>query len=209
MIAHFFIAFGLSFVGSLPFGMINMMVAHTAIEKGLRYALWAAAGAALVEFFQVFIAIKFTWLFTENPATDFWFKLVATVVFFAAGTYFFFFAKMRRKVPEEQQVNSRRSEFFKGALVSSLNLMVIPFWIFYGTLLAANGLLVKDDQHVLAFSCGTAPRCDWSPSQTPRSCHTDRRSAESSWCGTRENGSFAAVRSAPLATPAQTDDRFA
>ena len=108
-----------------------------------------------MEFFQVFIAIKFTWLFTENPATDFWFKLVATVVFFAAGTYFFFFAKMRRKVPEEQQVNSRRSEFFKGALVSSLNLMVIPFWIFYGTLLAANGLLVKDDQHVLAFSCGT------------------------------------------------------
>jgi threonine/homoserine/homoserine lactone efflux protein len=155
VIAHFFIAFGLSFIGSLPFGMINMMVAHTAIEKGLRYALWAAAGAALVEFFQVFIAIKFTWLFTENPTTDFWFKLVATLVFFAAGTYFFFFAKMRRKMPDEQQVNSRRSEFLKGALVSSLNLMVIPFWIFYGTLLATNGLLVKDNQHVLAFSCGT------------------------------------------------------
>ena len=154
-LTHFLMAFGLSFIGSLPFGMINMMVAHTAIRKGLKFAVWAAAGAALVELFQVFVALKFTWLFTENAEVGRTFQVIATVVFFAAGIYFFFFAKTKPAISEKEFNGRRRNEFFKGMLVSSLNLMVIPYWIFYGTILSTNDLLVKDNLHVLIFSTGT------------------------------------------------------
>lgn len=67
LLSHFFIALGLSFIGSLPFGMINMTVAHTAIRKGMQAAIFTALGAALVELIQVFIALKFTWLLTKTP----------------------------------------------------------------------------------------------------------------------------------------------
>lgn len=155
MLTHFFIACGLSFIGSLPFGMINMMVAHVAIQKGLKHAVWAAAGAALVELFQVFVALKFTWLFQENARLEQIFQIAAAVVFFAAGIYFFFFAKSKAAVVENAEAGRRRNEFFKGMFVSSLNLMVIPYWIFYGTLLSTNDLLVKDNPHVIIFSIGT------------------------------------------------------
>ena len=132
-----------------------MMVAQTAIRKGLRYALWAAFGAALVEFFQVFVAVKFTWLFTDAPGVERIFQWIAAVAFLSAGGYFLFFARPAGVVPAGEPAGRRRNEFFKGMLIRSLNLMVIPFWIFCGTLLAANGWLVRENQYVLAFSVGT------------------------------------------------------
>jgi len=155
-LTNFFIAFGLSFIGSLPFGMINMTVAHTAIRKGLSHGISTAVGAALVELVQVFIALKFTWLFNENPNVERVFMTIATVVFFAGGIYFMFFAKSKPKLKEgEAEVkHKKRGDFMRGVGISSLNLMVIPYWIFYATLLTTNGIMVKDNQHVVAFSVG-------------------------------------------------------
>ncbi|MCF8245187.1 MAG: LysE family translocator [Saprospiraceae bacterium] len=154
-LVHFLIAFGLSFVGSLPFGMINMTVAHAAIRKGMQAAVFTALGAALVELIQVFVALKFTWLFAENPGVERIFQVVATVVFFAGGVYFFFFAKSKPDISENDVKPSKRGDFFRGMFISSLNLMVIPYWIFYATLLTTNGWMVNDNQHVVVFSFGT------------------------------------------------------
>ncbi|MBK8565455.1 MAG: LysE family transporter [Saprospiraceae bacterium] len=153
---HFFIAFGLSFIGSLPFGMINMTVAHTAIRKGLAHGIITAVGAALVELVQVFIALKFTWLFNENPSVERIFQTVATVVFFAGGIFFMFFAKSKPNIAESEEKPSKRGDFMRGVGISSLNLMVIPYWIFYATLLTTNGIMVKDNPHVIAFALGVA-----------------------------------------------------
>lgn len=155
-LTHFLIAYALSFIGSLPFGMINMAVAHTAIRRGLPPAIWMGFGAALVELVQVFVALKFTWLFDENPTVEQAFQVVAAIVFVAGGIYFFFFAKTKPALPEEGKViGVKRGAFVKGIFISSVNLMVIPYWIFYGTLLSANDLLVKDNTHVGIFSVGT------------------------------------------------------
>jgi threonine/homoserine/homoserine lactone efflux protein len=152
---HFLLAFALSFIGSLPFGMINMATAYTAIQKGMRHALALAAGASSVELVQVFIALKFSWLFSENPLIERAFQIIAAALFFAAAIFFIFFAKTKPTVNEPNVYYSRRGYFVKGALISSLNLMVIPYWIFYGALLTANNLLVKDNAHVAVFSVGT------------------------------------------------------
>lgn len=150
----FLIALFLSFIGSLPFGMINMAVAHTAIQKGVRAGIFMGMGAALVELFQVFIALKFTWLFKEGGLFGDIIQLIAVVVFFSAGIYFLFFAKAQPEKIVLKTGTKKRYEFIKGMGVSSLNVMVIPYWIFYGTLLMEQGWLEKDHANVFVFSVG-------------------------------------------------------
>lgn len=133
-----------------------MAVAHTAIRKGVLAGMWLGAGAALIEFFQVWIALKFTWLFAEGGLIGNVLQVVATIVFFAAGIYFFFFAKAK-PASEDSPLGAggkRRHEFVKGMGISMLNLMVIPYWIFYGTLLTEHGLLERENVYVFIFAAG-------------------------------------------------------
>lgn len=156
LITHFLIAFGISFVGSIPFGMVNMTVAHTAIRKGMANAFFMAIGVSFVELLQAYIAIKFTWLFNENPQVERIFQIVATIVFLIGAVYFFFFAKAKSDTEQAQAPGPRRNDFMRGMFISSLNLMVFPYWIFYATLLTANGMFIKDDVHVAIFALGTS-----------------------------------------------------
>ncbi len=154
MLFTFLIALFLSFIGSLPFGMINMAVANTAVKKGIRAGIFMGLGAAMVEFFQVFIALKFTWLFEAEGLLGEIIQIVATAVFFAAGIYFLFFAKAGTPHLVDPVPTRRRHEFIKGIGISAVNVMVIPYWIFYGTLLVENGWLEKEDRSVVVFSAG-------------------------------------------------------
>ncbi len=156
LILHFLIAVLISFVGSLPFGMVNMSVAHTAIRKGMAPAMYMAVGVSLVELIQAYIALKFTWLFNENALIERIFQIIATVAFFGGGIYFLFFAKPKPTTETDEPVGRRRNDFFKGMFLSSLNLLAIPFWISFAAILTANDLLEKDDLHVFVFAVGTA-----------------------------------------------------
>lgn len=156
LILHFLIAVLISFAGSLPFGMVNMAVAHTAIQKGMGPAMFMAAGVCLVELIQAYVALKFTWLFNENAQIERIFQIIAMLAFFGGGIYFLFFAKPKPATDEEVPVGKRRNEFYKGIFLSSINLLAIPFWISFAAILTANDLLERDDLHVFVFAVGTA-----------------------------------------------------
>lgn len=151
---HIIVGFLLSFIGSLPLGIINMTVVDTAIRKSLKAGIVLGAGAALIELIQSFIAIKFTHLFVENPAVDFWFNIVALVVFVSLGIYYFFFVKAEKPATEQEEGEKRMPPFFKGMLVSSLNVLVIPYWIFYGTYLSSNGWMNVELDFLISFCIG-------------------------------------------------------
>jgi threonine/homoserine/homoserine lactone efflux protein len=151
----FLLGFAISFVGSLPFGMINMAVAHTAIRRGMGPALAMAAGASLIELVQAFVSLKFTAIFTGNPVIERVFEVIAAIAFLAGGIYFFFFAKTAADSTENEPPVKRRHEFMKGVFLSTINVMAIPYWIFYGALLAANGWLNMENLPVAIFSLGT------------------------------------------------------
>ena len=51
----FGLGLGLSFIGSLPFGIINMTVAETTVRKGFRAGFWTSVGAANIEYLQVLV----------------------------------------------------------------------------------------------------------------------------------------------------------
>lgn len=156
-IALILIAAGLSFIGSLPFGIINMTVAHTALQRGMKAAIMVAAGAALIEFFQVLVALKFSWLFSADGSIQVYLRFFTLVVFWAAGIYFFFFAKCKAEPPDSARPLRLRNHFSRGMFVSSLNVMAIPYWVFYGAWLTTEGVLEHNQSSVLIFSAGTVP----------------------------------------------------
>lgn len=153
-IIHFSLGFILSFIGSLPLGIINMTVAETTIKQGLKTGLLVAAGASFVELIQAFIALKFTWIFVENPAVESALDIIALVVFWGLGLYYFFFAKPAEPKAKTEAEDSKMTGFFKGMAVSSVNVLVFPYWIFYGTYLTSNGWMRMENEFVYTFVIG-------------------------------------------------------
>lgn len=148
------LGFLLSFIGSLPLGIINMTVADTTIHRGMKAGVWVAIGASLVELIQSFIAIKFTWLFVDNSDLEFWMGIIALLVFWVLGIYYFFFAKASKSEVNIQNDGKKMPDFFRGILVSSMNVLVIPYWVFYGGYLSSQGWLVLENEVILVFVIG-------------------------------------------------------
>ncbi|MBK7406873.1 MAG: LysE family transporter [Saprospirales bacterium] len=145
----------LSFLGSLPFGIINMTVAETTVRKGFRAGLWVAAGAAMVEFIQVWASLKLIDLFVHHSILEKTFNLIALFIFFILAAVYFRAAR-RPAVSREAKVSSfpKVPDYFRGTLISSLNVMVFPYWIFYGAYLAANGWMNLGNRDITFFAGG-------------------------------------------------------
>ncbi len=150
---HLSLGFVLSFIGSLPLGIINTTVAQTTIRRGLRAGLWVAVGASLVELVQSFVSIKFTQILVADPLFQRCFDALALLVFLGLGVYYIFLAKPAALHPHGQE-GGRRSAFWKGVFVSSMNVLVIPYWIFYSGFLHQHGLLEYDLPLIGTFCLG-------------------------------------------------------
>ncbi len=151
VLIHLTAGFLLSFIGSLPLGVINMTVAETTIHKGIRAALFVALGASLVEMGQAFFSVKFTNLFNENPNLLQTIEWIAIPIFLLLAIYYYFSTPSRQ---QPQGSKKSLSPFPKGILVSLINVMVYPYWIFYGTYLAGEGIIYRTDAWIFIFSIG-------------------------------------------------------
>ncbi len=123
MLLHLLFGIVISAIGTLPLGMINITVAERTIHKGLGAGMWIALGATLVELLQILIAIKFAYLFTSNPVVNQWLQILAIPIFFGLGIYFF----LQKEPSEIKTTEQKLPDFFRGAAISSLNLLAIPY----------------------------------------------------------------------------------
>lgn len=136
----------------MPAGMINMSVAEMSIRRGRPAGILMALGAAFVEFFQIFVAIKFASIINGSPAFDMTLNVLATIIFVSLTIYYFFYAK---PVNPGQGVDvPKYRTFFRGMAVSSLNVLVFPYWIFISTYLNTNDLLDLSYTNIAIFSLG-------------------------------------------------------
>ena len=121
-----------------------MTVAESTIRKGLRSGVIIAAGAALVEFLQAFIAVKFTSLFVDNAAVENGIQWLSILIFMGLGFYFVFSKTEEKKTAKHKEANSTSSDFFKGVIISALNIIVFPYWVFYASYFSTMGWLSND-----------------------------------------------------------------
>ncbi|MDX2284980.1 MAG: LysE family transporter [Bacteroidia bacterium] len=140
-----------SYIGSLPPAMINMTAAETSIRLGMRPAMRVALGASLVEILQALIAVGFAQFFARQPLLNRVFSIASAVVFGVLCVYYLAVARQSAAAGQREL----RQGIGYGMLISALNMLAIPFWMFYGTYLQVQGWLDPGHPSLVAFSIGT------------------------------------------------------
>jgi len=125
-IIHFLAGFIASFLGTLPFGPINLSMVDTTIKGGMKVGLRFSIAAAIVEIGQSLFAYNFGMWITQYLEHNIWIQLSVFVVLFAIGALFFM-----RKGREDADIETQRktSPFLRGAIIGMLNPQALPFWV--------------------------------------------------------------------------------
>lgn len=148
------LGFILSFIGSIPFGVINLAVADTAIRKGLLAGMVLGLGAAFVEFFQAIISLKFFDWFIQNPEIEWYFQVVSIPVFMGLALYYFLSPVKEPVLSSKVPKREGKQPFFIGMGLGLVNMLAIPYWIFYAIYLDSMDLLKTDNLSIFVFSIG-------------------------------------------------------
>ncbi|MEO0899214.1 MAG: hypothetical protein AAFY71_22575 [Bacteroidota bacterium] len=144
--------FVLSFVGSLPPGIISLSVAKQSMDKGLRSAIILGLGASVVEFGQAFISFQFSAWISKASQLKTTFQWISIVVLILIGGYFMFFAgKPKNDTPPNDGM-----DFLSGMGISLLNVMAYPYWAFYGTYMEVNHWLSLSLINIVFLSLGVS-----------------------------------------------------
>jgi len=141
-----------SFLGTLPMGTINVSIAEESIRRGVRAGIIMACGAAFVEFFQAYIALSFFNILSTNPEVERTIILICIPIFLVIGFYYFFKKNSTKIKPTTKA--SHVIGFAKGVMVTTLNLIAVPYYVFLGGYLHSAGLIRLDPEFVAAFSVG-------------------------------------------------------
>lgn len=123
---YFFAGLAATFVGTLPFGPINMSVVNITIKRTVNAALVFALGASLIEIAEASVAIFFGRFIDRFLAEHTWFQISVACLFIAIGLLYLF--KKGRTVSSKSDKKGMHP-FFQGVVIAMLNPQAIPFWL--------------------------------------------------------------------------------
>jgi len=126
LLASFLVGASVCFASTLPFGPINLTVAKTTVEKSHLRGFEVAVAAAVVETFQVLLAVWFGMVISTFLEDNVIFRAVVATVFLVLGVFIF-----RRQPTRSLNADDHYfgSEIKTGLLVAAINPQAIPFWI--------------------------------------------------------------------------------
>lgn len=156
-IREFLIGFGISFIFSLPPGMISLNVMQTTTQQGIKGAFWLALAAVLVEAVQAFIGVQFSGWINTRPSIQTGLELFVIPVFIVMGIMNILAGLKSRKHNQKDDHQPRKTigSFWKGLLVSALNPVAIPFWVVWASGMSSKNLLIFETSHILVFVLAT------------------------------------------------------
>ncbi len=149
---HFAWGWLCSFLGTLPFGTINVSVTEAAIQRGVRVGIFMGIGASFVEFFQSYLALSFYHILTHNPAMERTIILICIPIFLAIGLYYLLKKNYPMTKPTTKATHAIGAA--KGLMLSSLNLLAIPYYVFIGGYLYSSDYISLKGKFIAAFASG-------------------------------------------------------
>lgn len=152
-VLHLGLGLVMAYLGLLPPGMINMTVVRTRLSAGPRPATLFSAGAALIVIPQAAVALTFANYFRRNPHILDRFAIAGGAIFLVLAIFFFL---QGRKPTNYEGQEARGGYFLKGVLLSSLNMLSLPFYLGLSTVLSMRDLLVLDMPHIGVFVIGAS-----------------------------------------------------
>ncbi len=146
----FIITFLASLIGVIPPGLVNMTVARTCLERGKKSGILVAIGASIIVFLQALLAILLAKYIFFNPYVRNILLRTGAVVFFLMAIYFFVKARQKRtKIRVYKNAGSR--SFFKGAMMSSINVLPIPYFCTIAAAMSVSGKIQYDALRIFIF----------------------------------------------------------
>ena len=147
----FLVTFFASLIGVIPPGLVNMTVAKTCIEKGKKNGILVALGASVVVIAQAALAILLAKYIFFNPFVKNILLRTGAVIFFLMAIYFFAKGKQRKNSVKTYSRGKKRS-FFKGVMMSSLNVLPIPYFCAIAAAMSVSGKIEYDAYRITVFS---------------------------------------------------------
>ncbi|HEX8574740.1 MAG TPA: lysine transporter LysE [Flavobacterium sp.] len=151
-----FLGFITAVVSVLLPGLINMTAAKISLEEGRTRAVVFAAGASTIVFVQTLIAVLFARFVGKNPNVMIVLREAGLVVFFTLTVYFFWTPRKLKPRNKNVKSKSKKSRFFLGMLLSTLNFFPIPFYIFISLTLASYHYFSFEKPFIYPFVSGSA-----------------------------------------------------
>ncbi len=148
------LGFCIAFLAVILPGLINMTAAKISLQEGKKEALSFALGASAIIFFQTFIALLFARFISNHQEIVSTLQEIGIFSFSLLSIYFFWIAKKPKKIKTDSKVKGKSNRFFLGMLLSTLNLLPIPFYVFASMSLVASGYFSFDKVPVSSFVVG-------------------------------------------------------
>jgi threonine/homoserine/homoserine lactone efflux protein len=148
------LGFFIAFLAVMPPGLINMSAARISTQDGKNVALSFALGASVIIFFQTFVAVLFARFINNHQEIVATLQEIGILVFSLLSIYFLWIAKKPKKIKTGKTVKGKSKRFFMGMLLSTLNLLPIPFYVFASMSLSAAGYFSFDKLPVSCFVLG-------------------------------------------------------
>ena len=125
----FFGIFGTIIATFIP-GLLNMYSAKISRTQGKKRAFLFATGVSIAIGVLTTIALVFARFLDKNPEVISILQKVALGIFISITIYFFCIAKDVRKTPINEVAYSKSNLFFKGFILSIINLLQITYWVY-------------------------------------------------------------------------------
>jgi len=128
IILPFFFGFLSAILGVIPPGIINMTAAKISLIDGRKRAMMFVFGALIIVFFQTYLSVIFAQYIDKHAEVVVLLREIGFVIFVALTIYFLVFAKTPKIKQDDEKINSRRSRFFMGMIISAINFFPIPYY---------------------------------------------------------------------------------
>ena len=152
----FFIGLIVALVGVIPPGLLNMTAAKISLKEGYSRGIVFSIGVSTTVIAQTYIAVLFARYLSNHPDIVDILQRVALVIFILISIYFLFIAKERVKPKDEINNRSKKSRFFFGMFLSSLNVFPIPYQAYMSITLASFGWMSFDLTSITSYVAGAA-----------------------------------------------------
>jgi threonine/homoserine/homoserine lactone efflux protein len=126
----FMLTFGISFLGSVHPGPVNLSVVQATLRRGYRTGLWLAAGGCVPEILYGLLAVRGVKLFERWPGLFETLRVAVVPVLLGLGTWTLWRtyqpAPSRPAAPDDA---GGRYSFGRGLVLSLLNPQLLAFWV--------------------------------------------------------------------------------
>jgi threonine/homoserine/homoserine lactone efflux protein len=152
----FFLGLVVALIGVVPPGLLNMTAAKISLKEGHVRGVMFSIGVCVIVIAQTYLAAIFARYLTKHVEVVDVLQRVAFVIFVLITIYFLFIAKKVTKNVKEPSVRSKKSRFFQGMFLSSLNVFPIPYQAYMTITLASFGWLNFGQINIISYVAGAA-----------------------------------------------------